>query len=93
MDQLLRYLQGNDHRCLIFTQMTRVLDILEAFLNIHGYRYLRLDGSTKPEMRQRLTERFNADRRILCFILSTRSGGVGLNLTGADSGEDIFVVL
>lgn len=84
---LLRYFDTNDHRCLIFTQMTKVLDILESFLNIHGYRYVRLDGSTKPEMRQRLMDRYNADKRILCFILSTRSGGVGLNLTGADTGE------
>ncbi|KAJ3053524.1 hypothetical protein HK097_004118 [Rhizophlyctis rosea] len=62
-----------------------MLDILEIFLNIHGHRYLRLDGATKPEQRQTLMERFNRDERILCFILSTRSGGVGMNLTGADA--------
>jgi helicase SWR1 len=82
---LLRDLQAGGHRALIFTQMTKVLDILEQFLNIHGHRYLRLDGSTKIEQRQILTDRFNSDPRILCFILSSRSGGLGINLTGADT--------
>lgn len=65
--------------------MTRMLDVLEAFLNHHGHIYLRLDGTTKVEQRQLLMERFNEDRRIFVFILSTRSGGVGINLTGADT--------
>lgn len=82
---LLRELQTGGHRALIFTQMTKVLDILEQFLNIHGHRYLRLDGATKVEQRQILTDRFNNDPRILCFILSSRSGGLGINLTGADT--------
>ncbi|KAL8939579.1 MAG: hypothetical protein Q9216_003281 [Gyalolechia sp. 2 TL-2023] len=85
LDTLLRQLQSGGHRALIFTQMTRVLDILEQFLNIHGHRYLRLDGSTKIEQRQLLMDRFNNDPRILVFILSSRSGGLGINLTGADS--------
>ena len=85
LDSLLRELQVGGHRALIFTQMTRVLDILEQFLNIHGHRYLRLDGATKIENRQVLTERFNNDNRILVFILSSRSGGLGINLTGADT--------
>lgn len=85
LDKLLRKLHRGGHRALIFTQMTKVLDILEQFLNIHGHKYLRLDGSTKVEQRQILTDRFNHDPRILCFILSTRSGGLGINLTGADT--------
>ena len=85
LDKLLRQLQAGGHRALIFTQMTKVLDILEQFLNIHGHRYLRLDGATKIEQRQILTERFNNDTRILAFILSSRSGGLGINLTGADT--------
>ncbi|KAL9537738.1 hypothetical protein MBANPS3_011512 [Mucor bainieri] len=83
--QLLRTLAAGGHRALIFTQMTRVLDVLETFLNMHGYRYLRLDGATKVEQRQVMTEHFNNDKRIMCFILSTRSGGLGINLTGADT--------
>uniref|UniRef100_A0A8C8ICS8 Snf2-related CREBBP activator protein n=1 Tax=Oncorhynchus tshawytscha TaxID=74940 RepID=A0A8C8ICS8_ONCTS len=82
---LLRRLKEGQHRVLIFTQMTRMLDVLEQFLNYHGHIYLRLDGSTRVEQRQSLMDRFNADRRIFCFILSTRSGGVGVNLTGADT--------
>ncbi|XP_025194829.1 helicase domino isoform X2 [Melanaphis sacchari] len=85
LDYLLRELKTGHHRVLIFTQMTKMLDILEAFLNFHGYIYLRLDGTTKVETRQLLMERFNADKRYFCFILSTRSGGVGINLTGADT--------
>ncbi|KAI3403455.2 SWR1 [Candida oxycetoniae] len=82
---LLRDLTAEGHRALIFTQMTKVLDILEQFLNIHGYRYMRLDGATKIEDRQLLTEKFNRDSKIPVFILSTRSGGLGINLTGADT--------
>lgn len=82
---LLQDLIAGGHRALIFTQMTKVLDILEQFLNIHGYRYMRLDGSTKIEDRQLLTEKFNRDNKIPVFILSTRSGGLGINLTGADT--------
>ena len=104
---LLRTLQAGGHRVLIFTQMTKMLDVLEAFLNYHGYVYMRLDGSTRVEMRQCLMERyeiilvnhtrnyclflnvfvprFNNDTKYFAFILSTRSGGVGINLTGADT--------
>ncbi|XP_020713427.2 helicase domino isoform X2 [Ceratitis capitata] len=85
LDLLLRQLKSEQHRVLIFTQMTKMLDVLEAFLNYHGHIYLRLDGSTRVEQRQVLMERFNGDKRIFCFILSTRSGGVGINLTGADT--------
>lgn len=82
---LLNELKAQDHRVLIFTQMSRMLDILEQFLNYHGHTYLRLDGATKIEQRQILMERFNNDKKIFCFILSTRSGGIGVNLTGADT--------
>ncbi|KAL3857410.1 hypothetical protein ACJMK2_012085, partial [Sinanodonta woodiana] len=85
LDILLRRLKSETHRVLIFTQMTRMLDILESFLSFHGHRYLRLDGTTKVEQRQLLMERFNTDKRIFVFILSTRSGGIGVNLTGADT--------
>lgn len=52
LDILLRDLKSGDHRVLIFTQMTKMLHVLEAFLNYHGHRYLRLDGTTKVEQRQ-----------------------------------------
>ncbi|KAF8569642.1 hypothetical protein P879_00459 [Paragonimus westermani] len=82
---LLRELKAGNHRVLIFTQMARMLDILEQFLAYHGHRYVRLDGTTKVEHRQVLMERFNQDTQIFVFILSTRSGGLGVNLTGADT--------
>mmetsp|Transcript_971 Transcript_971/g.2083 ORF Transcript_971/g.2083 Transcript_971/m.2083 type:complete len:1855 (-) Transcript_971:1156-6720(-) len=82
---LLRELKKRGSRCLIFTQMSKMLDILEQFLNLHSHLYLRLDGSTKTDERQRLTERFNSDPKYFCMILTTRAGGVGINLTGADT--------
>lgn len=85
LDTLLRELKRGGHRCLIFTQMSSMLNILEIFLNIHGHTYFRLDGSTKVEKRQSLMDKFNRDDKVFCFILSTRSGGLGINLTGADS--------
>merc|ERR1712029_822513 len=85
MSRLLRQLKEGAHRVLIFTQMTKVLDVLEAFLSFHGFIYLRLDGSTRVEQRQLLMERFNNNTKYFAFILSTRSGGVGINLTGADT--------
>ncbi|KAK4302059.1 hypothetical protein Pmani_025841 [Petrolisthes manimaculis] len=85
LDKLLRQLKTGDHRVLIFTQMTKMLDVFEAFLNYHGHLYLRLDGTTRVDQRQVLMERFNQDKRIFAFILSTRSGGIGVNLTGADT--------
>ncbi|CAI9097423.1 OLC1v1033851C2 [Oldenlandia corymbosa var. corymbosa] len=82
---LLRRLKLGGHRALIFTQMTKMLDVLEAFINLYGYTYMRLDGSTQPEERQTLMQRFNTNPKIFLFILSTRSGGVGINLVGADT--------
>ena len=85
LDQLLYQLKTEGHRVIVFTQMSRMLNILEVFLNYHGYKYFRLDGSTSPEDRFYLVERFNNDKSIFVFILSTRSGGIGMNLTGADT--------
>lgn len=85
LSKLLRQLKLNGHRCLIFTQMSKMLDILEIFLTYQKHMYFRLDGSTPIQQRQVLMDRFNADERVFVFILSTRSGGIGMNLTGADT--------
>lgn len=85
LSELLRNLKQGKHRVLIFTQMSKMLDILEAFLNLNGHTYVRLDGATSVDQRQRLMDRFNNDEKIFVFILSTRSGGLGINLTGADT--------
>ena len=63
----------------------QMLDILEIFLNLHAHTFVRLDGSTGIDQRQKLMDRFNSDPKLFCFILSTRSGGLGINLTGADT--------
>ena len=65
--------------------MTKMLNVLEAWINIAGYTYLRLDGSTKVEDRQKLMDRFNLSTKYFIFILATRAGGLGINLTGADT--------
>ena len=83
--ELLRKLKLGGHRALIFTQMSKMLDILEQFLNLNSHTYMRLDGGTGVDKRQKLMDRFNVDEKIFCFILSTRSGGLGINLTGADT--------
>ena len=85
LDSMLRELKKGSHRVLLFTQMSKVLDVVEEFLCFHGHTYVRLDGSTKIENRQKLVERFNQDPKIFVFISSTRAGGVGINLTGADT--------
>ncbi|KAF8819138.1 SWI2/SNF2 SRCAP/Ino80 [Cardiosporidium cionae] len=82
--KLMKSLHREGHRCLLFTQFTKLLDVLENFINFLGFTYVRLDGSTKVEMRQKIVTRFNENIRIFLFISSTRSGGIGLNLTGAD---------
>ena len=85
LESALKEMRQEGHRALIFTQFVHMLNILERFLALVGVAYLRLDGGTKAELRQQLVDRFNADTRVTCMILSTRSGGVGLNLTGADT--------
>ena len=90
---LLRERKAGGHRVLIFTQMTKILDILELFLNFHGYIYLRLDGATKVEDRQYITERFNSDSRVFCFISSSRSGGVGIKYVFSVTSMSIIYCL
>ncbi|KAK6438257.1 swr1 complex component [Oleoguttula sp. CCFEE 5521] len=83
---LLRDLQARGSRSLIFSQMTLTLDILERFLNLLNLPYHRLDGSTPVERRQLYSAEFNKpDSKYQVMILSSRAGGVGLNLTGASS--------
>ncbi|KAJ3562092.1 hypothetical protein NP233_g9787 [Leucocoprinus birnbaumii] len=74
------------HRVLIFFQMTKVMDIMEDFLKMMGWKHLRLDGGTKTEERASFVQLFNAkDSEYKVFILSTRAGGLGLNLQTADT--------
>ncbi|KAK9749797.1 hypothetical protein RND81_02G151100 [Saponaria officinalis] len=83
--KLLPSLKRDGHRVLIFSQWTSMLDILEWALDVIGLTYRRLDGSTAVSERQTIVDTFNNDYSIFACLLSTRAGGQGLNLTGADT--------
>jgi superfamily II DNA/RNA helicase len=86
LDRILPKLHRTGHRVLIFSQMTELLDLLEELLKLLSFTYLRLDGSTKQELRQQLMYDFNKpDSPYFVFLLSTRAGGLGLNLQTADT--------
>lgn len=86
LDRLLPKLQRAGHRVLLFSQMTKLLDVLEVYLQMYNFKYMRLDGSTKTEERGRLLADFNKkDSEYFMFLLSTRAGGLGLNLQTADT--------
>eukprot|EP00906_Rhabdomonas_costata_P016132 RCo023151 len=86
LDRLLARLKQQGHRVLLFCQMTRMMDILEDYLGMRGYQYCRLDGSTSPMERVDAMEVFNApDSPLFLFMLSTRAGGLGINLHSADT--------
>ncbi|KAL7768048.1 hypothetical protein ACKLNR_002349 [Fusarium oxysporum f. sp. zingiberi] len=83
---MLPKLQERGHRVLIFSQFLQQLDIIEDFLNGLGYDFRRLDGSISSLEKQRRIDAFNApDSPIFAFLLSTRAGGVGINLATADT--------
>jgi len=85
LDDMLPQMRGNGDRVLIFSQFTMLLDVLERYLKIRGHKYLRLDGQTPVQERQELIDKFNRDEQIFIFILSTRAGGLGINLTAANT--------
>ena len=85
LDKLLPRLQAQNSRVLIFSQMTRMLDILEDYLSLRDYSYRRLDGSIAAEDRLQAMKDFQGDSSIDVFLLSTRAGGLGVNLTKADT--------
>ena len=72
------------HRCLLFSQTQQMLDILEASVAKAGYTYRRMDGTTPVSHRMRLIDEFNGDDDVFVFLLTTKVGGLGVNLTGAD---------
>ncbi|SAL96136.1 hypothetical protein [Absidia glauca] len=86
LDRMLPKLERTGHRVLIFFQMTQIMSIMEDFLSYRGFNYLRLDGSTKADDRSLMLKQFNApDSPYSVFLLSTRAGGLGLNLQTADT--------
>lgn len=86
LDKLLGRLKKDGHRVLIFSQMVRMLDILSDYLSVKGYAFQRLDGTVPSATRRVAIDHFNApDSPDFIFLLSTRAGGLGINLMTADT--------
>merc|ERR1711997_1435348 len=86
MDRILPKLKASGHRVLMFCQMTQCMTIIEDYFNFKGYKFLRLDGMTKSDERGEQLKIFNEkDSGYFIFLLSTRAGGLGLNLQTADT--------
>ncbi|XP_071010982.1 DNA excision repair protein ERCC-6 isoform X2 [Oncorhynchus clarkii lewisi] len=84
VESLLRLWFKQQHRVLLFTQSRQMLGILEVFVRENGYTYVKMDGTTTIASRQPLIARYNEDKSIFVFLLTTRVGGLGVNLTGAN---------
>uniref|UniRef100_H2USK7 SWI/SNF related BAF chromatin remodeling complex subunit ATPase 2 n=1 Tax=Takifugu rubripes TaxID=31033 RepID=H2USK7_TAKRU len=86
LDRILPKLQATNHRVLLFCQMTSLMTIMEDYFSYRNFLYLRLDGTTKSEDRASLLKKFNEEgSQYFIFLLSTRAGGLGLNLQAADT--------
>jgi superfamily II DNA or RNA helicase len=86
IDKLLPRLKADGHKVLIFSQMVRVLDLIEDYLNYRGFKHERIDGHVRGNDRQSAIDRFSKpDSDLFVFLLCTRAGGVGINLTAADT--------
>uniref|UniRef100_A0A804PWX0 Chromatin structure-remodeling complex protein SYD n=1 Tax=Zea mays TaxID=4577 RepID=A0A804PWX0_MAIZE len=86
LDRLLPKLKATGHRVLLFSTMTRLLDVMEDYLVWKKYKYLRLDGHTSGHERGALIDKFNdPNSQAFIFLLSIRAGGVGVNLQAADT--------
>lgn len=85
LDELLRQLKAEGHRVLIYFQMTRMIDLMEEYLIFKQYKYLRLDGSSKISDRRDMVTDWQTKPELFIFLLSTRAGGLGINLTAADT--------
>ncbi|XP_039995506.1 lymphoid-specific helicase isoform X2 [Xiphias gladius] len=85
LDRLLPALKKRGHKVLIFSQMTSILDILMDYCYLRGFQYSRLDGSMSYSDRDENMTKFSTDPEVFLFLLSTRAGGLGINLTAADT--------
>ena len=86
LDKLLAKLHKDGHRVLIFSQMVRMLDILSDYMSLRNYTHQRLDGTVSSEVRKKSIAHFNAPGSPdFAFLLSTRAGGLGINLETADT--------
>jgi SNF2 family DNA or RNA helicase len=80
---LLEMFTASSEKVLVFSHSTRVLDLIEKFIKASGWSYCRLDGTTVGTQRQGIIDRYNNDKSLLIFLLSTKAGGLGINLTSA----------
>ena len=85
IDKLFPKLREEGPKVLLFSQMVRMLDMLEYYCRARGYKFERLDGNVRGDERQASIDRFTKSKEIFVFLLSTRAGGVGINLTAADT--------
>jgi len=85
LDKLLEQLKAEGHRCLIYFQMTRMIDLMEEYISYKQYKYMRLDGSSKISDRRDMVTDWQTRPEYFIFLLSTRAGGLGINLTAADT--------
>jgi SNF2 family DNA or RNA helicase len=85
LQELMEEIIDGEHRTLVFCQSTQMLDIIQHWFGRWGIRCLRLDGSTPASARLGLVEEFNENKECHAFLISTKAGGTGLNLTGADT--------
>ncbi|XP_059179794.1 lymphoid-specific helicase isoform X2 [Centropristis striata] len=85
LDRLLPALKERGHKVLIFSQMTSILDLLMDYCYLRGFKYSRLDGSMSYSDRNENMTKFSTDPEVFLFLLSTRAGGLGINLTAADT--------
>ncbi|KAM3180585.1 hypothetical protein ACTXT7_015997, partial [Hymenolepis weldensis] len=85
LDRLLAKLKREGHRVLIYSQMTKMIDLLEELMMYRSYAYLRLDGSSRLCDRRDMVAQWQTDPHWFVFLLSTRAGGLGINLTAADT--------
>ncbi|PWN54420.1 hypothetical protein IE53DRAFT_116636 [Violaceomyces palustris] len=85
LDELLRELKAGGHRVLIYFQMTKMIDLMEEYLIYRQYKYLRLDGASKISDRRDMVTDWQTKPELFIFLLSTRAGGLGINLTAADT--------
>ena len=84
MDKLLPKLRQEGHKILVFSQMVKMLDLISEYCEFRDFPYERLDGRVRGTDRQKSIDRFNKEANSFLFLLSTRAGGVGINLTAAD---------
>lgn len=105
LDRMLQRLHKDGHQVLIFSQMTRVLSIMEDYLAFREWKYCRIDGSTKIDDRQQAMDAFNAEKtagsggtrntaddRYFVFLLSTRAGGLGINLVRKSTSKLFYLL-